>query len=124
MQSLGRRHVRYVNATYRHSEILRFKSSLVDNERHLLTCMRHIELNPVRAEPGGYRCRHHVAASAIEWLAEPQEHRRLASSPEACALVYRELFKQPLAAYDIEAILTHQSFNKAWNWTTDEAGRK
>jgi putative transposase len=43
----------------------------------------------------------------MEWLAEPQEYRHLATSPEACALAYRELFKQPLVAYDIQAIRTH-----------------
>lgn len=121
MQSLGRRYVRY--ATYRRSGTLfegRFKSSLVDSERYLLTCMRYIELNPVRAgmvtDPGDYRWssyRHHVAASTIKWLAEPQEYRRLASSSEACPLVYRELFEQSLAAYDIETIRMHLNKNCA-----------
>jgi putative transposase len=61
MQSVGRRYVRYINATYRRSGTLfegRFKSSLVDSECYLLTCMRYIELNPVRAgmvdNPGQY----------------------------------------------------------------------
>lgn len=62
MQSVGRRYVRYINAAYQRSGALfegRFKSSLVDSERYLLTCMRYIELNPVRAgmvgDPGEYR---------------------------------------------------------------------
>ena len=61
MQSVSRRYVRYVNATYRRTGTLfegRYKSSLVDSERYLLTCMRYIELNPVRAglvpDPGDY----------------------------------------------------------------------
>ena len=92
----------------------RFQSSLVDSERYLLTCMRYIELNPVRASlvgnPGDYRWssyRPHVGESGMDWLAVPEEYRRLAASPQTRALVYRELFKQPLAAYDLEAIRIH-----------------
>lgn len=52
MQSLGRRYVGYVNATYRRTGTLwegRYKSCLVDSGRYLMTCYRYIELNPVRA---------------------------------------------------------------------------
>ena len=61
MQDLGRKYVKYMNATYRRSGTLwegRYKASLVDSEAYLLTCMRYIELNPVRANmvhhPGDY----------------------------------------------------------------------
>ena len=61
MQSVGRRYIRYVNKTYRRTGTLfegRFKSSLIDSENYLLTCMRYIDLNPVRAgitaDPSGY----------------------------------------------------------------------
>jgi len=117
MQLLGRRYVRYINRTCRRTGTLfegRFKSSLVDSERYLLTCMRYIELNPVRAgmvvDPGDYRWssyRQHVGGSGMGWLSEQDEYRRLATNSEARALAYRELFKQPLAAYDIHAIRTH-----------------
>lgn len=52
MVSLGRRYVPYVNASYRRSGTLwegRYKASLVQADAYLLTCMRYIELNPVRA---------------------------------------------------------------------------
>lgn len=52
MQSVGRRYVQYINFEYRRSGTLwegRHKASLVDAETYLLTCMRYIELNPVRA---------------------------------------------------------------------------
>ena len=52
MQDLGRKYVRYINHTYRRTGSLwegRFKASLVDSEAYLLTCMRYIEMNPVRA---------------------------------------------------------------------------
>jgi putative transposase len=53
MQALGRRYVYYINKTYARTGTLwegRFKASLVDSEAYLLTCMRYIELNPVRAD--------------------------------------------------------------------------
>jgi putative transposase len=117
MQSVGRRYVRYVNATYGRSGTLfegRFKSSLVDSECYLLTCMRYIELNPLRAgmvgDPGDYRWssyQQHIGASVIEWLAEPDEYRRLAVNREARARAYHDLFQQPLAVADLEAIRSH-----------------
>ena len=62
MQDLGRKFVRYINHTYRRTGGLwegRFKASLVDSEAYLLTCMRYIELNPMRpgmvVHPGDYR---------------------------------------------------------------------
>lgn len=51
MQDLGRRYVRLFNDTYERTGTLwegRYKSTLVDTERYLLTCHRYIELNPVR----------------------------------------------------------------------------
>ena len=62
MQAVGRRYVQYINRSYRRTGSLwegRYKSSLVQAETYLLTCMRYIELNPVRAnmvqDPGQYR---------------------------------------------------------------------
>lgn len=52
MQSIGRRYVRYFNGQHARSGTLwegRFKAALVGSERYFLTCMRYIELNPVRA---------------------------------------------------------------------------
>jgi putative transposase len=49
---LGRRYVRYLNATYHRTGTLwdsRYKSSLIQAETYLLSCQRYIELNPVRA---------------------------------------------------------------------------
>lgn len=61
MQFLGRRYVRYFNDAYKRSGTLwegRFRACAVHAEDYLLTCMRYIELNPVRAEitgdPGAY----------------------------------------------------------------------
>ena len=62
MQAVGRRYVQYVNRSYKRTGSLwegRYKSSVIQAETYLLTCMRYIELNPVRAsmvqDPGQYR---------------------------------------------------------------------
>jgi putative transposase len=52
MKHLGQRYVLYINRTYQRSGTLwegRFRSCLVQNSSYLLSCYRHIELNPVRA---------------------------------------------------------------------------
>ena len=54
MQSLGRRYVGYFNYRYARPGTLfegRFRSSLVQNDEYFLTCLRYIELNPVRDRP-------------------------------------------------------------------------
>jgi putative transposase len=61
MQSVGRRHVQYVNREYRRTGTLResrHRASLVDAEEFLLKCSCYIELNPVRA---------HMAKSPAEY---------------------------------------------------------
>lgn len=62
MQHIGRHFVPYMHHTYGSSGSIwegRYKASLIQDEQYLLTCMRYIELNPVRAgmvkSPGAYR---------------------------------------------------------------------
>jgi len=53
MQMLGRDYVQYYNYGYKRTGTLwegRYKATLIDSETYLLTCMRYIELNPVRAK--------------------------------------------------------------------------
>lgn len=52
MQSVGRRYVRHFNLQQGRSGTLwegRYKSTLIQAERYLLTCMAYLDLNPVRA---------------------------------------------------------------------------
>ena len=52
MQSVNRLYVPYINYTYGSSGSIwegRFKASMINHDEYLLTCMRYIELNPVRA---------------------------------------------------------------------------
>ncbi len=62
MQYIGRYYVSYINHSYGTSGSIwegRYKSNLIQSENYLLTCMRYIELNPVRANmvrsPAYYR---------------------------------------------------------------------
>lgn len=129
MQDLGRKYVRYVNYVYQRTGTLwegRYKSSLVDSEAYLLTCMRYIELNPVRAgmveHPGeylwsSYACnaqgepnrliRPHPLYDALGETAADREYR------------YREYFRQSMdepqlheirAAVNQELVLGREDF--------------
>ncbi len=52
MQAVGRRYVRYFNDRHGRTGTLwdgRYKSTLVQSESYLLTCMAYLDLNPVRA---------------------------------------------------------------------------
>lgn len=52
MQSVGRRYVRYFNDRHGRTGTLwegRYRSTVIESERHLLACMVYIDLNPVRA---------------------------------------------------------------------------
>jgi putative transposase len=62
MQYVGRHYVPYINHTYGTSGTIwegRYKANLIHDEEYLLSCMRYIELNPVRANmvrsPSQYR---------------------------------------------------------------------
>ena len=52
MQGVGRAYVRYFNRRHGRSGTLwegRYRSTLIEAERHLLACMVYLDLNPVRA---------------------------------------------------------------------------
>ena len=92
MQDVGRRYVRVINTLHGRTGSLwegRFKSSLIDSERYLLTCHRYIELNPVRAgiatEPGAYlwsRHAHYAGVRRNALLTDYPQFRALGTSDE------------------------------------------
>jgi len=114
MQSLGRRYVQYVNRVYRRSGTLwegRFRASLVDAERYLLSCYRYIELNPVRAgmaeHPAEYAWssyRHHAHGITDALITDHPFFDALGSTPDACAEAYRSLFKIAMDDQELKAI--------------------
>ena len=106
MQSIGRRYVQYINRSYHRTGSLwegRFKSSLVQAEEYLLTCMRYIELNPVRAnmvnDPAQYRWssyRHNGLGQADERIAPHPLHLALGKDDGTRQAAYRALFRSEL----------------------------
>ena len=122
LQSVGRRYVQYFNYTYRRTGTLwegRYRATVIDSERYLLTCMRYIELNPVRAGMVGHPVNYpwsSFAANAqgeTDALLTPHElHYRLGRSGGERQTQYRQLFRAQLSKADVEAI--RDSTNKAW----------
>lgn len=114
MQDLGRKFVRYINRTYRRTGSLwegRFKASLVDSEAYLFTCMRYVELNPVRAgmvpHPGDYRWSSYAAnangRSDFLLTSHPLYHA-LGNTEAQRQHAYRELFSLQLGASEIDDV--------------------
>lgn len=114
MQSLGRRYVAYFNYTYARSGTLfegRFKSCLVQEERYFLTCLRYIELNPVRAgmviDPGDYRWssyRSHGLGAPVKFWTPSDLYLALGKGPAARQRAWRERVGQVMDADTIARI--------------------
>lgn len=123
MQMLGRYYVQYFNHTYKRSGTLwegRYKATLIDSEAYLLTCMRYIELNPVRAHNmadhpaeypwSSYACN---ALGKADVLVTPQlEYRRLGKKTADRQSAYRKLFRSRIPEMTLEAL--REATNKAW----------
>ncbi len=121
MQSLGSQYVRVINKRYNRSGTLwegRFKSSLVDSDAYLLTCMRYIELNPVRADmvehPGEYKwSSYHINAQGVcsDLIEKHPLYLSLGTDIERRLVAYREIFSQRVddeILHDIRDSLNHE----------------
>ncbi len=123
MQTLGRYYVQYFNHCYQRTGTLwegRYKATLIDTERYLLTCMRYIELNPVRAtgmvdHPAEYpwsSYRHNALGVSDALITPHDEYLRLALFDEKRQSSYRALFKAHIPDMTLAAI--REATNKAW----------
>lgn len=102
MQDIGRRYVPYINRAYHKSGGLwqgRYKASFIQTDQYLLSCMRYIELNPVRADlvaaPEKYRwSSYRVNALGVAGtLITPHEvYLALDADIDARIQAYRDLF--------------------------------
>lgn len=116
MQSVGRRYVQYINYSYKRSGTLwegRYKASLIQSDQYLLTCMRYIELNPVRADmverPGDYKWssyRTNAHGAKSELLTPHSEYEALGVMPEQKREAYRALFQSQLDPDTLAAVRT------------------
>jgi putative transposase len=104
MQSLGRRYVGWFNARHQRSGTLwegRFRAGLIEGERHLLACMRYIELNPVRAGlctdaahwPWS-SVAHHLGQGRNALITEHEMYWSLGNTPFEREHAYREFLEQ------------------------------
>ena len=114
IQHIGRRYTPYINHTYGTSGSIwegRYKASLIDDEDYLLTCMRYIELNPVRANMvnnpsqyrwSSYRCN---AQGKDNTLITPHPlYRQLGRTLKARCDAYKALFNAPVDVDDLKDI--------------------
>jgi putative transposase len=122
MQSLGRSYVRYFNAKQGRTGTLwegRYRSTLIQAERHLLACMAYIDLNPVRAglvaEPADYpwSSHHHHIGRRVDKLITPHPlYWELGNTPFAREAAYTELVRNGVRA-DQQQALTDATL-KGW----------
>ncbi len=114
MQYIGRHYVPYINATYGASGSIwegRYKASLINDEHYLFTCMRYIELNPVRANlarsPGHYRWssyRTNAQGKTDELITTHPLYAALGRNRAARQKAYKALFKAPVDDADLKDI--------------------
>ena len=103
MQAVGRRYVRYFNQKQRRSGTLwegRYRSTLIQAERHLLACMAYIDLNPVRAgiaaDAADYPWSshgHYIGKRTDKILTPHPLYWQLGNTPFARDLAYTELVR-------------------------------
>lgn len=106
MQYVGRHYVPYINYTYGTSGSIwegRYKASLVQDEHYLLSCMRYIELNPIRAKmvrsPSQYRWssyRYNAQGKADEMITPHAVYSSLGKGTVSRTKAYKGLFELPL----------------------------
>ena len=124
-QSVGRRYVQYFNYTYKRSGTLwegRYRATVVDSERYLLTLMRYIELNPLRAgmvaAPQDYlgssyrRNALGEGGANADWLTPHEEYMRLGLDDLARQEAYRALFVSAIDQGDLAEI--RDCTHKGW----------
>lgn len=115
LQALGRAYVRRFNNRHGRTGTLwdgRYRSTLVQADDHLLDCMAHIELNPVRAglvaDPRDYPWsshRHHTGQRVDRQLAPHPVYWALGNTPFAREAAYSERVRAGLSAERQRAIV-------------------
>src|SRR5258705_3740037 len=136
MQSLGRRYVRYFNDRYNRTGTLwegRFRSAVILNERHWLTCLRYVEMNPVRAGlvemPEAYRWssyRAHAFGAGDPVVAPHVVYDALAITSDRRQEAWRQMCAQDVQVEQLDAlrksiaegIVIGEPFDAVEAWTT------
>lgn len=108
MQAVGRRYVRWFNDAQGRSGTLwegRYKSTVIDTDQYLLTCMAYMDLNPVRAGLVGQAADYswsshgHYVGLRVDKLITPHPLVwGLGNTPFAREAAYAELVKVGISA--------------------------
>jgi putative transposase len=114
MQAVGRSYVRYFNDMHGRSGTLwegRYRSTLIQTDRYLLTCMAYIDLNPVRAglvaEAGEYpwsSYRHYAGLRPDSLITPHSLFWTLANTPFGREAAYAELVRAGITADQQDAL--------------------
>ena len=114
MQGIGRRYVQFFNYHYERAGALwegRYRTALVHDERYWLTCMRYVELNPVRAgivsDPQEYRWSsysHHALGRSDTLITEHPLYLALGASSETRQLAWREICGQEVPPSELDSL--------------------
>lgn len=123
MQAIGRRYVRTLNTKYARTGTLwegRYKSCLVDIDRYLLTCLRYIELNPLRAamveRPEDYRwssVHHHLNLGFDDRITVHPGYLALGRDPLERAGAYRKILADGINDIDLAVLRKHLQQERA-----------
>lgn len=140
MQALGRRYVYFINQKYGRTGTLwegRYRSCLVDSEAYLLTCMRYIELNPVRAGMVGHPAEYpwssykaNAFGEASELISSHSVYMAIGLNDYCRLKAYRELFRDQIGKeliHDIRESLNHELVlgrSKFKDWIEQETQRQ
>jgi len=108
MQALGRRYVRAFNQRHGRTGTLwegRFRSTVIEPERHLVDCLRHIELAPARsgivADAATYpwsSLAHHLGLRLDPLVSDHAQFWALGNTPFERQAAYRRACAAPLPA--------------------------
>ena len=128
MQRVGRYYVPWYNAKYARSGSLfqgRFKTSLIDAARYLMTCSRYIESNPVRSQlvsdAGEYKWSsyaHHAGIRPEPVITDHALYWALGNTPFQREAAYIELSLPWLSEVELAAV--DASVLKGWPLGSDQ----
>jgi putative transposase len=114
MKLLGGKYVRHFNTIHQRSGTLwegRFRCSLIDTERYFLSCLRYIEMNPLRANltnaPDLYRWssfRFRAFGEKCYFLDSDPWYQGLAENCKERQRVYRQFFKEYIPTSELDFI--------------------
>ena len=123
MQSIGRRYVRSLNTKYRRTGTLwegRYKSCLVDSEQYFLTCLRYIELNPVRAalvdraqDYAWSSVHHHMNLRLDSRITSHSCYLELGATAHERAAAYRSMLADAVSESDLVEVRRHLQQERA-----------